>query len=466
MEILVVASEIAPWVQRTGVAEAVAAFSKALKQVGHTVTVVTPFSTVYEQAGLLIARRLSKLNLSASRQATVYDTQLTSGVQLVMVDLGLQPDELQYIQAAALFSEATALLINERNNLGTHTDIVHVYDWLGSLVPLAIEQVDGARPPTVVTVFDAADAPSVNGSTMDVALGPFAGSPELFVNGQVNLLAAAMRTAKAVMAPSASQAQALEQFKKLCDTPSDTSGTLKDVVSIPIGVDYARANPAIDPAIPSRFDVEDRQPKNSCKTTVERELGLDLDVNRALLYVQATTAEPQAIACIVAALNKMLNYPINIVVGLSASASPLSEAAQAIASQWPRQLAVTPVPAGPIATRLIAAADFILLGCSPSVPTTEHLFALRYGAVPITQISGVLADYLVDCDSKLQTGNCFAFEAWQTEPLLGALGRAVSSFGAPAFEQLQRRIMRQDLGWERPTRRAIQVYRQVLGVRV
>jgi len=117
-------------------------------------------------------------------------------------------------------------------------------------------------------------------------------------------------------------------------------------------------------------------------------------------------------------------------------------------------------------TLALGAADLVLLGEASSALHTYDLFALRYGAVPIANLSGAFADQLLDCDAKLQTGNCFAFDSWATDEVLGATSRAISAWQQLGFERLRRRIMRQDLGWERPTRRAIQLYRQVLGIKV
>jgi starch synthase len=116
--------------------------------------------------------------------------------------------------------------------------------------------------------------------------------------------------------------------------------------------------------------------------------------------------------------------------------------------------------------RAMAAADFVLWAAQRSAMQSSHLFAQRYGAVPVARATGVFADSLVDCDAQFDTGNSFLFESLTVEDLKGAAARAVTAFGNATFERLRRRVMRQDLGWERPARRVVQVYRQVLGIRL
>ena len=72
-------------------------------------------------------------------------------------------------------------------------------------------------------------------------------------------------------------------------------------------------------------------------------------------------------------------------------------------------------------------------------------------------------DTIVDCDASLETGTGFLFDDESDEALLGAVGRGLAAFSSASFPRLRRRVMRLDLGWDRPARRYLQVYRQALG---
>jgi starch synthase len=238
------------------------------------------------------------------------------------------------------------------------------------------------------------------------------------------------------------------------------------ILGIPAGVDYSRANPATDPQLPSRYDAEDSSQKAACKGAVQKQLGLELDVEHPLLFITGPllTRQGQVVAEL---LPKLLDYPLSIVVGIRDNDdAEVVERVRNLAEQWKQRLAVLPLKSDQPNTLALAAADVALLGETSSSLHTYDLFALRYGAVPIADLSGAYADQLLDCDAKLQTGNCFAFESWTPEAVLGAIARAASTWHKVGFERLRLRIMRQDLGWERPTRRTIQLYRQVLGIKV
>ena len=90
-----------------------------------------------------------------------------------------------------------------------------------------------------------------------------------------------------------------------------------------------------------------------------------------------------------------------------------------------------------------------------------QLYAQRYGAAPIAHATGGLVDTVVDADAKLETGTGFLFEEATADALSGAILRAVAARSLPAWPQLVRRMMRLDLGWERPARRYEQLYRSL-----
>src|SRR5690606_11496401 len=87
MNVLIAALELAPYVASTPSAEAIASLAKALRLLGHDVTICVPRLPGYEAAGLMVARQLSPLPLEGGRVAVFYDTQLPSGVALTLTDV-------------------------------------------------------------------------------------------------------------------------------------------------------------------------------------------------------------------------------------------------------------------------------------------------------------------------------------------------------------------------------------------
>src|SRR5206468_7243988 len=91
MDILFVATELAPMVKVGGLGDVVFALSKALRLLGHKVTILIPRYPAIEEGGVMLARRLTPLSLPAldggkPESVTLFDGRLGSGVDLILID--------------------------------------------------------------------------------------------------------------------------------------------------------------------------------------------------------------------------------------------------------------------------------------------------------------------------------------------------------------------------------------------
>jgi starch synthase len=112
--------------------------------------------------------------------------------------------------------------------------------------------------------------------------------------------------------------------------------------------------------------------------------------------------------------------------------------------------------------RLFAGADIVLVPSRFEPCGLVQLYGQRYGALPVAHATGGLCDTIVDADAALETGTGFLFREPDADQLLGATQRAIAAHASPRWAALRRRVMRLDLGWDRPARRYDQIYRSLL----
>ncbi|HSU39952.1 MAG TPA: glycogen/starch synthase, partial [Polyangiaceae bacterium] len=107
MDVLMVTAELAPYARVTEAGDVVFALAKGLRQLGHRVTIALPRYAAFEEHGLLLARRLTPLTVDGA-EVTVFDGQLSTGVELVLFDVpGLTaPGELKQREPDARTVEA------------------------------------------------------------------------------------------------------------------------------------------------------------------------------------------------------------------------------------------------------------------------------------------------------------------------------------------------------------------------
>ena len=235
----------------------------------------------------------------------------------------------------------------------------------------------------------------------------------------------------------------------------------KPIVGIVNGIDYSVFNPATDSALPSRYDAEDASHKQICKGSMLAALELDVELERPFVLSAGHLGPNEGFDLFVNALPSLLKTEATFVVAgnLSSAAARKLRAARV---RHRGSVALIENPDAALVRRLHAAADLAVLPLGHSPGGNAQLVAQRYGAAPVARSTGVVLDTIVDADAALGTGTGFLFEEESPEALVGALARGLAAFGSAGWPRFRRRIMRQDVGWDRPARRYLQVYRQTL----
>ena len=134
---------------------------------------------------------------------------------------------------------------------------------------------------------------------------------------------------------------------------------------------------------------------------------------------------------------------------------------RAAADERPEVLALLDDYDDELVRRLHAAADIALVPSRHSPGAFAVKLAQRYGALPVAHATGGLVDAVVDCDAELETGTGFLYDKPTAPALVGGVQRAIAATASPRWGALRRRVMRLDLGWDRPARRYVHVYRSL-----
>jgi len=233
------------------------------------------------------------------------------------------------------------------------------------------------------------------------------------------------------------------------------------VVGIVNGIDYALYNPATDAALPSRYDAEDLAQRGICKTSMLRALELPLELERPLVLALGDLDPAKGNDLVIGALTALLKNDLSLVLA-GRLAPPLAKKLRTLRTRHRDRIAWLEEADEATLRRLYAAADLVLLPSRREPCGTAQLVAQRYGAAPVARSVGGLADTIVDCDAALETGTGFLFDEDSADALAAAVARGLAAYASSAWPKLRRRIMRLDLGWDRPARRYLQIYRQTL----
>jgi starch synthase len=411
-------------------------------------------------------------------EVTVYDGRLGSGVELLLFDApGLYDREGVYGEGGvdyadnarrfAVFSRAAAELVRQRANAGAPFDIVHAHDWPAALVPVYLREMEaaaGAKPtPVVLTIHNLAHQglfPRETLGTVGLADDHFV--PEkLEFYGNVNFLKGGLVAASKLTTVSATYAREIQTRERGHGLEGVLAMRSKDLVGITNGIDYATWNPATDTALVARYDAEDPTNKELCKTAVLRELGLPLSNSGPLVLHVGRMVAQKGTDLVISLVPKLVFAGATVVMAGDGDAELAQRATAATEALADQARFVRAAPEA-LVHRLFAGADIVLVPSRFEPCGLVQLYGQRYGALPVAHATGGLSDTIVDADATLETGTGFLFREPDVDQLLGAAQRAIAAHASPRWAALRRRVMRLDLGWDRPARRYDQIYRSLL----
>lgn len=482
MDILFVTPEVAPYSKVGGLADISGALPKALRGLGHRVTVFSPLHHCVDPSKHSLARRLTKLVVPMGErrfECALYDGRTAAGVDLLFLGEptlfdrpGIYDDpstRRRYEDDAlrwAVFARAALELARTREG---GFDVLHAHDWPSALAPVYLRHRYAgdprlARLGTVVSIHNLVHQGRFPRTTMpeldlDGSLFTLEGL-ELF--GDVSFLKGGLVYGDRLTTASPTYAREIVRE----EAGLGLEGVLRQrgsaLVGILNGIDQSIWNPATDPSLVSRYDAESPGAKGRCKADLQRRLGLPVEPRLPLLGTVSRLAWEKGLDVLAKALERLLRADVQVAV--LGKGEPAQEAAfRKLADQWrDRMVYVNEVPE-PLAHQLYAGADLFVMPSRFEPCGLAQMYAQRYGTPPIVHATGGLIDTVVDCDAHLETGTGFVFQDETPTDLVAAMRRALAAYAQPElFAKLVRRVMKLDHGWDRSARRYETVYKQVL----
>lgn len=487
MEVLYVCSEVAPFAKTGGLADVSGALPKALADLGHDVRVAVPFYRDVGESGIGVCET------DISLAVPIMDRQVAGGVlegRLPGSDVpvyfirndhyfdrrGLYGDPdtgRDYDDNCERFVFFSRAALELCDAIDYRPDVIHAHDWQAGLVPAYVRTlysrdraVSGAR--TVFTVHNL----GYQGIFWHWDMKLTGLSWELFnwqqleFYGNLNCLKAGLVFADLLTTVSRRYAQEIQTEEYGCGLEGVLAERSEDLYGVVNGVDYGVWDPATDPFIASGYSRDDRSGKAECKKALLDESGLPQDEQVPVVGMVSRLAAQKGLDILTVALDEVLALDLRMVI-LGTGDRKYHKLLEDAARKHPDRLAVHLTFDEPLAHRIEAGADMLLMPSRYEPCGLNQLYALKYGTVPVVRAAGGLADTVVDCTADtLADGSAtgFAFESYDPVELLLTLERALRVFGRRRdWERLVRTGMEQDWSWHRSAREYSALYERALG---
>lgn len=482
MDIVFCTAELAPYSETSYAARSAAACAKALRQLGHRVTIVAPLLPSIDPAARHLARRLQRIEVEVGDGNThfaLYEGKTSGGVDLVFLghaelfaNLSLGDTSPAAARSWGAFCRAATQWMGRRDAL---PEVIQIYGWQAAPIAL-ITKDDPALSgvPTVLSVHHLGEAGVFDKS----ALSDFGIAPRYFAidgvefYGRFSALKAGIQYAHAIVAPGPSFAKSLTEPGAAGGLDGAFRSRQSRLTGIVDGVDVSVWNAATDPHLELRFDavaerLVERQGgvsgKARCKTALSHLMGLPDRGDIPLLGYAGPASEASRLATL---LPEIVRNDVQVAIVLTGTEGV--EPFTALAARWPDRVAVKSDADQQLVHQLLGGSDIVLVpGDDPCA--TRPMEAHRYGALPVALRHGLAADTVVDCDAQLKSGTGFLVDAVENvdQAFLGGVQRAIAAFklklegGGSAFRAAGYRAMLADHGWDRPARLHERLYRSL-----
>jgi starch synthase len=432
MNILFIATELAPYFSTGGLADVVYGLSRELGfQKGVNVRVILPYHRrMYQKA--FIQTVLTKVPISLdsySREANLFKIDEQPTVYLVDQDYYFNRDDYYgYIddyERFIFFSRAVLEMVGsdkfaEKEN-GWFPDIIQGFDWIAGLFPMLLEKDSHSQGKFSKTKFSLFIHNLRRSGIFSSRALYLLGEKKICIYPEINetsehisflgrgvLQADRLITVNPIYNdldnPLPETARYLENTFN-----GRLSGEKPTLVGIPSGIDEDTYDPETDPVIKYRFSPATISERANNKLELQKELKLKVDAKVPMIGIISRLIPENGIE-LLPVIHKHLEElgEIQLVI----LADPGDEMYKSMLEAWDRDQDMTPpwikcrFDHNDILARQIYASCDICLIPSQEMPSgITHLIAMRYGALPLVHHTGCMVKNIVSYGPDIKLRN-------------------------------------------------------------
>ncbi|MGE0361489.1 MAG: glycogen synthase GlgA [Vicinamibacterales bacterium] len=481
MQILMIASEAAPFAKTGGLADVASALPRALGRLGHEVTLFTP-----RYAGVSAGQwrhDVSAAVAGVSYSAGLFEEPLGLGARAMLVECpplyhraGLyNSGGVDFDDNALRFAFLVIAALEWAAAQPVPIDVVHGHDWQAGLAPAYLRQHFARHPslgrvPVVFTIHNLAYQGIVDKSWLPrLGLGW-----DLFtVDGlefwdRVSLLKSGINFSDALTTVSPTYAQEIQRPEYGDGLDGVIRARAHALSGILNGIDTDLWNPDRDPYLPASFTARSLAGKAAAKRAVLEAFGLAADaaaMARPLVGLVSRLVDQKGFDLVAQVASELADLDAGFVV-LGSGDGRYEQMWRSLAAHRPSRIGAVIGFDERLAHLVEGGADLFLMPSRYEPCGLNQMYSLRYGTVPVVRATGGLVDSVQPWDAATRRGTGFLFAEYSGRAMLAALRDALRVFDAPAeWKRLQQNGMKQDHSWERSARDYVKVYKGVIAAR-
>jgi len=219
-------------------------------------------------------------------------------------------------------------------------------------------------------------------------------------------------------------------------------------------------NTATDAALAVNYSGADVLPaKKANKVALQKELGLQEDEGKFVIGLISRLTDQKGLDLVNAIIPQVMDGNTQIVI-LGTGDRQYEDSFRSYAAQYPGQFAACIMYDEPLAHRIYAGSDALLVPSRFEPCGLTQLNAMHYGTLPIVRETGGLKDTVDPYNVYENTGNGFTFDRYDAGLLLDCVNRSKEVFfgDRARWDEMLLRDMAKDVSWENSAKQYLAMY--------
>ena len=228
----------------------------------------------------------------------------------------------------------------------------------------------------------------------------------------------------------------------------------KGIEGIVNGMDVADWNPALDKFLSFKYNAQTMESgKAYAKASLQREAGLPVSPDTPVFGFIGRLEEQKGVDILLAALDKIGDKAQVVILGTGKK--EMEAEVKLIKEKYPGVASGVVEFNSQVAHLISAGADYMMVPSRFEPCGLIQLHAMAYGTVPLVSSTGGLVDTVKEGVTGFQMGamDPDGLIEEDAEAVAATMKRAIEVFGTPQFELMRQNCIAQDLSWGPPARK-------------
>lgn len=475
MKILMVSSELAPYVKVGGLGDMVGSLSRALVEKGHDVRVLCPLYGSVDRSSW-DSPKLQNIDVHlgfGSVKANCWEIKDGKRIFYFLENKELYDRHEVYTGPWGAhedndlrFSFLSRAAVDLCTSLSWTPDVIHCHDWPTGFIPIYLNTKDRHGPlggiGTVLTIHNLQHQ-----GLFDRRVLAYAGLPEsvfcadgVECLGAVNMLKGGLYHATKLTTVSPSYAQEIQTPEGGCGLQHLLKFRAADLIGVLNGIDMEVWNPETDPYLPQNFSARNLKGKSDCKKALQKRFGLSSTSRCPVFGVVSRLYDQKGLDLFAKIIPRVMEEMDVQIVVLGSGEPSLERHFNQLADRYSDRMGVYIGYDEALSHLVEAGSDFFVMPSRFEPCGLNQMYSMRYGALPIVRATGGLLDTVEQYVEGKGRGSGFLFEQATEDGLYYTIGWACSTFydRSEEYKQLQQNAMAKDFSWLGSAERYEEVY--------